>query len=73
MGIPYDITFHPKWWHKNAGVSFDKEFFFDNDYRIEADIRMRRILYEKFGEFGVVVLAVVAIILIVVLPKRRKS
>lgn len=53
MGIPYDITFHPKWWHKNAGVSFDKEFFFDNDYRIEADIRMRRILYEKFGEFGV--------------------
>lgn len=52
MGIPFDITFHPKWWHKNAGVSFNKDFFYNADYRIEADIRMRKVLNEKFGEFG---------------------
>lgn len=52
MSIPYDITFHPKWWYKNAGVSFNKVFFYDADYRIEADMRMRKVLYEKFGDFG---------------------
>jgi hypothetical protein len=50
--IPYDITFHPSWWYKNAGIHFDKKFFYDPEYRIEADICMRKVLYEKFGEFG---------------------
>lgn len=52
MGVPVDITFHPNWWHKNAGVNFNKDFFYDIDYRLEADIQMRKTLYEKFGEFG---------------------
>jgi uroporphyrinogen-III decarboxylase len=52
MGIPYDVTFHPKWWHKNAGVSFNKDFFYNAGYRIAADIRMRKVLNDKFGDFG---------------------
>ena len=47
-----DVTFHPSWWYKHAGVEFDEKFWFDADYRVAADRRMRRTLYEYFGEFG---------------------
>lgn len=49
----YDITFHPSWWHKNAGVDFTQEFFDDPRYRIECDVRMRKTLYEHFGDYGI--------------------
>jgi len=52
MGIIRDVVFHPQWWYKNAGVCFNKEFFYNADYRIEADIKMRKVLYEKFGDLG---------------------
>lgn len=52
MGVPIDITFHPKWWHKHTGVNFSEEFFEDPEYRISSDIRMRKTLYEKFRKFG---------------------
>ncbi|MBP3371364.1 MAG: hypothetical protein J6L88_02435, partial [Clostridia bacterium] len=48
-----DITFHPSWWHKHTGVEFDEKFFFDADYRLEADVKMRRKLFEYFGDFGI--------------------
>ena len=48
-----DITFHPSWWHKHTGVEFDEKFWFDADYRTEADIVMRRKLFEYFGDFGI--------------------
>ncbi|MBR5679196.1 MAG: hypothetical protein IKX19_00960 [Clostridia bacterium] len=48
-----DVTFHPSWWHRYAGVDFDGKFFFDAAYRTEADIRMRRTLYEYFGDYGI--------------------
>lgn len=50
--IPVDFTFHPSWWHKNAGICFNERFFNDPDYRIEADIQMRKILYDRFGDLG---------------------
>ena len=52
MTIKVDVTFHPEWWHKYTGVSFREEFFTDPDYRIECDIKMRKVLYEKFGDLG---------------------
>lgn len=52
MSIAYDVTFHPSWWHKHAGIDFDQPFFDDEAYRIEADVRMRRFLYDAFGAFG---------------------
>lgn len=53
MGIKYDITFHPDWWYKKTGVRFDHVFFDDIEYRLKADLLMRRALYERFGEFGI--------------------
>jgi len=48
-----EIVFHPSWWYKHTGVEFDEKFFFDAKYRVEADVKMRRTLYEYFGEFGI--------------------
>ena len=47
-----DVTFHPSWWHKYAGVDFDRRFFFDAPFRVERDRDMRRALWELFGEYG---------------------
>lgn len=49
----YDITFHPSWWNKNAGIDFSQSFFDDAQTRIKADIKMRKVLFEKFGEYGI--------------------
>ncbi len=51
--MKYDITFHPSWWHKYAGVDFTQNFFDDPEYRMECDVRMRRTLFEKFGRYGI--------------------
>ena len=51
--IPFDITFHPSWWHKNAGIDFSKPFFDDYKYRMDCDVRMRRALYDHFGAYGI--------------------
>jgi len=48
-----DVTFHPGWWHRYCGVDFDKRFFDDPEYRIACDVKMRRLLYEKFGDYGI--------------------
>ncbi len=51
--MKYDITFHPKWWYKNAGIHFTEEFFCEPEYRMDCDVKMRKELYEHFGEFGI--------------------
>lgn len=51
--MKYDITFHPKWWYKNADIHFTKEFFDEPEYRMDCDVKMRRVLYEHFGEYGI--------------------
>lgn len=51
--MKYDITFHPKWWYKNADIHFTKEFFDDPEYRMDCDIKMRKTLYEHFGKYGI--------------------
>ncbi|MCL2344151.1 MAG: hypothetical protein FWC62_09730 [Firmicutes bacterium] len=53
MRIKYGITFHPKWWNKNAGIDFSQPFFDDPAYRMDCDVRMRGCLYEHFGDLGV--------------------
>jgi len=51
--MKYDITFHPSWWHENAGVDFTQDFFDEPEYRMECDIKMRKALYDHFGEYGI--------------------
>lgn len=48
-----DITFHPSWWNRYAGIEFDEKFFWDAEYRVQADIKMRRTLYDYFGEYEI--------------------
>lgn len=52
MSIPFDVTFHPAWWHENAGICFYEDFFSDPLYRMDADVRMRKTLYDHFGDAG---------------------
>lgn len=50
--LPVDIVFHPSWWHKNAGISFDESFFYDPLRRVEDEQKMEQVLYDRFGDLG---------------------
>jgi hypothetical protein len=50
--LPVEVVFHPSWWHKNAGISFDRDFFYDARRRVEDERKMERVLYERFGDLG---------------------
>jgi uroporphyrinogen-III decarboxylase len=50
--IPVELVFNPNWWHRTAGISFDRSFYFDAQARISNDVIMRRVLYERFGNMG---------------------
>jgi hypothetical protein len=50
--LPVEVVFHPSWWHKNAGISFDEDFFYDPRRRVEDERKMERVLYERFGDLG---------------------
>ena len=51
--LRYEICFHPSWWHQEAGIDFSEKFWYDPEYRIQADMTMRRVLFEKFGDYGI--------------------
>ena len=50
--LPVELVFNPNWWYHTAGISFDKAFYFDAETRIENDVTMRRVLYERYGDLG---------------------
>jgi len=50
--LPIELIFNPNWWHQTAGINFDKSFYFDPQARIDNDVVMRRVLYERYGEMG---------------------
>ncbi|MCF7945032.1 MAG: hypothetical protein K9L75_05815 [Spirochaetia bacterium] len=50
--MEYDITFHPSWWNAQGKVDFSRNFFFDETVRLEYDREMRRLLFDKFGTWG---------------------
>ena len=52
MNIAVDVTFHAGWWHKYTGICFNEDFFMNPQYRIECDLKMRKLLYDKFGDMG---------------------
>lgn len=51
--IKYDITFHPSWWNKNVDIQFTQDFFDEPEYRMECDVKMRKALYNHFGDLGI--------------------
>jgi hypothetical protein len=50
--LPVEVIFHPSWWHRHAGISFDEDFFYHPVRRVEDERRMERTLYERFGDLG---------------------
>ena len=46
--IPVEVIFNPNWWHRNYGICFDERFYFDRALRIQHDVQMRRVRYERF-------------------------
>lgn len=51
--LPVAFVFYPEWWHKNYGLCFARDFFYDPETRIEADLEMRKILQERFGKYNI--------------------
>ncbi|MCU0917985.1 MAG: hypothetical protein MUC88_25995 [Planctomycetes bacterium] len=50
--LPVEVVFAPQWWHKHAGICFDRDFFFHPARRVEDEQKMERVLHEKWGRFG---------------------
>ena len=50
--LPVDIVLSPSWWFKHAGITFDRDFFFHPLRRVEAEQEMEKVLYDKWGKFG---------------------
>lgn len=50
--LPVELVFNPNWWYHAAGISFEKPFYFDPPTRIQNDMTMRRVLYQRFGDLG---------------------
>jgi len=50
--LPVELVFNPNWWYHMAGISFDEPFYFDAETRIQNDVAMRRVLYERYGDLG---------------------
>lgn len=49
---PVDIVLAPEWWHRQTGMTFDRDFFFHPAKRVEAEARMERILQKRWGQYG---------------------
>ena len=52
-GLPVDIVLAPEWWYKNEGITFDEDFFFHPVRRVEVEQQMEKILFERWGKFGI--------------------
>lgn len=50
--LPVDIVLAPEWWYRNEKITFDKDFFFHPKKRVEEEQRMEKILYERWGQYG---------------------
>ena len=50
--LPVDFVFHPSWWNRHTGITFDEDFFFHPLKRVESERRMEEELFQRFGQFG---------------------
>lgn len=50
--LPADIVLAPEWWYKNEGITFDRDFFFHPLKRVESEQKMEKILYDRWGRYG---------------------
>lgn len=50
--LPVDIVLHPSWWYHNEGLVFDQDFYFNYKKRVEVEQKMEKVLYDRWGNFG---------------------
>lgn len=50
--LPVDIILMPEWWHKNEQITFDPDFFYHPLKRVEVEQKKEKILYERWGKYG---------------------
>ncbi|MBN2377640.1 MAG: hypothetical protein JXD22_14675 [Sedimentisphaerales bacterium] len=50
--LPVDIVLSPVWWYKHVGITFDEDFFFHPHKRVEVERKMEKVLYDRWGGFG---------------------
>ncbi|MGD9138680.1 MAG: uroporphyrinogen decarboxylase family protein [Desulfobacterales bacterium] len=50
--IPLGVGFYPDWWFNNYGISFGREYYYSPEYRVDAQAKMQKALYERFGDVG---------------------
>lgn len=50
--LPVDIVLAPEWWYKNEKITFDRDFFYHPLKRVEEEQHMEKVLYERWGKFG---------------------
>jgi hypothetical protein len=50
--LPVDVVFHPSWWFRHAGITFDEDFFYHPLKRVEAEKKMEDVLYDRLGQYG---------------------
>jgi hypothetical protein len=51
--LPVEIVLHPSWWFQHEGITFDRDFYFHPQKRVEAEQKMEQVLYERWGRYGV--------------------
>ncbi len=49
---PADIVLAPEWWFRHASITFDPDFFYHPARRVEAEAWMERVLYDRWGRYG---------------------
>jgi len=50
--LPSDIVLAPAWWFHNEGITFEEDFFYNPARRVEAERKMEKVLYERWGRYG---------------------
>jgi hypothetical protein len=50
--LPVDIILMPEWWYKNEQITFDPDFFYHPLKRVEMEQKKEKILYERWGKYG---------------------
>lgn len=50
--IPVELVFNPNWWYQTAGICFDQDFYLETRQRIDNDVLMRRVLFQRYGTLG---------------------
>ncbi|MFZ4725488.1 MAG: hypothetical protein ACOYMD_08560, partial [Paludibacter sp.] len=50
--LPVDIVLLPEWWHKNEGITFDRDFFYHPLKRVEVEQKKEKVLYDRWGKYG---------------------